>query len=212
MFKPEPLAYHEPMRIVCPSCAATYDVPVPQLAPGRSVRCARCSTDWTPVPDLVPVRESFAAPVVPETKISPAIQSKFPTTLLPATPAFVETGERADLINPPRTTSAMTDPIPGAATLSQTAPRFALKGGPDPHEAAAEEAEAPDDFIQDDAEFLPAPMVPRPPATASMFGWVVTIGLLIWFGWLAVVQRDRIIRAWPASTRAYAAVGLLRPQ
>ena len=35
------------MRIVCPSCEATYDVPDVTLgAAGRQVRCARCSTVW----------------------------------------------------------------------------------------------------------------------------------------------------------------------
>ena len=35
------------MRIVCPSCEATYDVPEAKLgAVAREVRCARCSTVW----------------------------------------------------------------------------------------------------------------------------------------------------------------------
>jgi predicted Zn finger-like uncharacterized protein len=37
------------MRIVCPSCAAVFDVPKVRLVPGQAVRCARCSTDWTPL-------------------------------------------------------------------------------------------------------------------------------------------------------------------
>ena len=38
------------MRIVCPSCAATYDVPDAAVTPGRVVRCARCGTEWAPQP------------------------------------------------------------------------------------------------------------------------------------------------------------------
>ena len=35
------------MRIVCPSCQATYDVPDAKLgAAPRQVRCAKCSTVW----------------------------------------------------------------------------------------------------------------------------------------------------------------------
>lgn len=35
------------MRIVCPNCAAAYDVPDAMLASGtRKVRCARCGTEW----------------------------------------------------------------------------------------------------------------------------------------------------------------------
>jgi len=37
------------MRIVCPACDATYDVPDAMLAGGsRLVRCAKCSNEWTP--------------------------------------------------------------------------------------------------------------------------------------------------------------------
>jgi predicted Zn finger-like uncharacterized protein len=37
------------MRIVCPSCDATYDVPDAMLAGGaRKVRCVRCGNEWMP--------------------------------------------------------------------------------------------------------------------------------------------------------------------
>ncbi len=36
------------MRIDCPSCAATYEVPDLRLKPGKPVRCARCGSDWVP--------------------------------------------------------------------------------------------------------------------------------------------------------------------
>lgn len=50
------------MRIVCPACAATYDVPDGRLLPGRVVRCARCETDWAPVAEVA------AEPAPPEAK------------------------------------------------------------------------------------------------------------------------------------------------
>lgn len=37
------------MRIACPECNAAYDVPGANLAPGRGVRCIRCSAVWVPV-------------------------------------------------------------------------------------------------------------------------------------------------------------------
>ena len=37
------------MRMVCPACSAAYEVPESLLPPGRSVRCARCGDQWTPV-------------------------------------------------------------------------------------------------------------------------------------------------------------------
>lgn len=37
------------MRITCPNCSATYEVPAAVLgATPRAVRCARCETEWTP--------------------------------------------------------------------------------------------------------------------------------------------------------------------
>ncbi len=37
------------MRIVCPSCAAEYDVPNSLVTAGRVVRCARCGGEWAPI-------------------------------------------------------------------------------------------------------------------------------------------------------------------
>ncbi len=34
------------MRIVCPGCAAEYDVPVSRMTPQRKLRCARCGDTW----------------------------------------------------------------------------------------------------------------------------------------------------------------------
>ena len=36
------------MRIACPSCDATYEVPDARLSPGKMVRCARCDNTWLP--------------------------------------------------------------------------------------------------------------------------------------------------------------------
>ena len=52
------------MRIVCPDCAATYDVPDNRLVPGRPVRCAQCSREWHPAqePDLAAARAEQVEP------------------------------------------------------------------------------------------------------------------------------------------------------
>ena len=64
--------YHEAMRIVCPACAAAYEVPEARLRPGLVVRCARCGADWAqptpePEPEPVPTPEPEAEPDAPET-------------------------------------------------------------------------------------------------------------------------------------------------
>jgi predicted Zn finger-like uncharacterized protein len=67
------------MRIVCPSCSAAYDVPDSLMTAGRSVRCARCGGDWTPVahvpdePDLPPPPAPTPAPVA--TAAAPAAEA-----------------------------------------------------------------------------------------------------------------------------------------
>jgi predicted Zn finger-like uncharacterized protein len=55
------------MRIVCPSCAAAYQVPEIKLSSGRAVRCARCAEEWAPVaqPALPPDRVFPRLPVPP---------------------------------------------------------------------------------------------------------------------------------------------------
>lgn len=62
------------MRIVCPACAATYEVPDALLAAGpRQVRCAKCGHEWMP-PGVAPAppqatAEPQAALAVPETPV-----------------------------------------------------------------------------------------------------------------------------------------------
>ena len=41
----DPQSAH-PMRLTCPACAVTYDVPDARIGAGRRVRCARCQHDW----------------------------------------------------------------------------------------------------------------------------------------------------------------------
>ena len=46
------------MRIACPNCDTSYDVPDQVLSPGRSLRCARCRQEWAPLPGFTPERAS----------------------------------------------------------------------------------------------------------------------------------------------------------
>jgi predicted Zn finger-like uncharacterized protein len=58
------------MRIRCPSCSATYEVPDTMLDPPRTVRCAKCAHDWTAVailePEVPEAPEEAAEPEVAE--------------------------------------------------------------------------------------------------------------------------------------------------
>ena len=65
------------MRIRCPSCSATYDVPDAMLDPPRTVRCARCAHDWMaePVADLALPEVSAEAP---EPEVAVAVEPAIP--------------------------------------------------------------------------------------------------------------------------------------
>jgi predicted Zn finger-like uncharacterized protein len=49
------------MRVVCPTCSATYEVQDTLLVPGRAVRCTRCGGQWAAVPSPHPAPPDFAA-------------------------------------------------------------------------------------------------------------------------------------------------------
>ena len=57
------------MRITCPSCAATYDVPESRLTPRKKARCTRCQGEW------VPVHTDDEAGSPPETVQQPLLDS-----------------------------------------------------------------------------------------------------------------------------------------
>lgn len=79
------------MRVVCPNCAAAYEVPTRLIGAGpRPMRCARCAHVWTPSiqadgpPVYSPALRTPAGPVtdVPQ---SPGVE---PTGPLPASRPF----------------------------------------------------------------------------------------------------------------------------
>ncbi len=53
------------MRLTCPNCQATYDVPAQVLTAGRKLRCAQCRVAWWPqgpVPDAAAPSSAVPAP------------------------------------------------------------------------------------------------------------------------------------------------------
>jgi predicted Zn finger-like uncharacterized protein len=61
------------MRIVCPDCAAVYEVPAALLGgPARRVRCARCGREWEARPaDPKPPEPTLAEPAPPAIEAPP---------------------------------------------------------------------------------------------------------------------------------------------
>ena len=93
------------MRIVCPSCAARYEIADEMLAKPRTVRCSRCAREWVqdPIPpvgndagtqDAVPLPEPPEPAPVPQAAELPApgspapeLQPPEPHVAAPAVPA-----------------------------------------------------------------------------------------------------------------------------
>ncbi len=133
------MRYHGWVRIVCPSCAATYDVPEAALAPGRPVRCARCGTEWAPLPATETRAPRDSPPLVPPSLIPSSLDPPDPTVWRapervsrPAVPlANPDAGADADLTRKlPRNPRVLTaQSAPGAAVRrprrSDTAPLIA---------------------------------------------------------------------------------------
>lgn len=89
------------MRIACPSCSATYDVPDSLMTPGRVTRCARCGNEWTPVA-IVAVPEEPEPPLPEEpTPVMPAVPEP-PSTGLSASPRRSAMDRLAARVEPPR--------------------------------------------------------------------------------------------------------------
>ncbi len=98
------------MRITCPECGASYDVPDTLLLAGRPVRCARCSGEWVPLAEPVPEAAeavvtadagaaNAAVPIGPVPEPAWPIQPVGEATL--AVPPAAEPGPRLVTMSPP---------------------------------------------------------------------------------------------------------------
>lgn len=123
------------MRIVCPSCQATYEVPEKLLGDApRKVRCARCGDAWVPTPapspPAAPPQPSAAVaspppPDPPEPEPEPELPP--PPPVLAEPPPSVVPRPELKLASPPA-------PRPGKglvllAALAWTASLALLVGG-----------------------------------------------------------------------------------
>ena len=98
------------MRIACPACTASYEVPDRLLAgPARTLRCSRCGADFAlpraeaPAPAAPPLVE--AAPPPP-----PAVEPDPPAAVAPEPPPAP--APRSEPLAAPRPTAAAEAPSP----------------------------------------------------------------------------------------------------
>jgi predicted Zn finger-like uncharacterized protein len=196
------------MRISCPNCTATYDVPA-ELAAGRPVvRCVQCTQEWklgqTPAPSTA----------------RPAIQAE---PLLDPIPAEILGRQPEPEPTPPDTLEKeRAAPVP-SEPMDEPAPLAAEIAGHDLETATVVEEEP----VAQAAEPPPAPA----PASAAVSpvrkesalrlvlasvagnlfavtGWAFSLGLIMALGWMAIQHRTGIMHAWPPSQRLFNWLGL----
>lgn len=112
------------MRIACPSCGATYEVPDRLLAGSpRPVRCARCGSTWTPEA-LAPAEEarSEAAPAMAGAAAPPRFVVPEPEIAAPPARAPLVADRPPPRREPaPEPLAALPEPPPVGGTLALAA-------------------------------------------------------------------------------------------
>jgi len=180
------------MKIVCPSCAATYEVPESAVTSKRAVRCARCGGDWVPgapdAPHTTPPES--AAPPPAEIAADPL-----------APPVVAEIPDIEQMPAPPEP-----DPEPLSIVPEVEGPFIAAPSVAPLTTPSAKLAQNLAAAIAAEAATSP-PAVPKPPMTA----WIASLALLAILLLASVAFREPVMKAWPASTRLYAVLGLYRP-
>ena len=186
------------MRITCPACNASYDLPEVMLGLRQAVRCARCTNDWVPSP-------SERLPAVSDTE-SDGYRSG--TLALPA-------GHLEDAAESAETASALS--AGGALQQGQGVLPVVAEGGEQLSavgNALHLDAPIPEHDPQQADEAWQTPPLsnfhPMRPVIGrgAWLGWVASLMLLCTLGCATVAWRGRVERVWPPSVRLYAVLGL----
>lgn len=220
------------MKIVCPTCEATYEVPESVLASKRTVKCARCGNNWVPGADWQPAGED-AAPAAAPADASPESPPNDPaphagTPPAPEPAASGEAGPRMaepDLhagLGEPGGEAVPHAPEPPGLSPSPVAPEFDLET-PDMQVATALPDPEPRDIPPATARLqqiaagaFGAPSrepesVAKPATRQPVAVWAVSLALLFALLLAAILFRTSIMQAWPASERVYTALGMAPP-
>ncbi len=212
------------MRIICPTCDAAYELPPDRVRPGRSVRCARCSAQWTPVPAVAAMAGALsAAPPLVDTPPPP-----MPELPPPAPEAILEPPEpvRAEPSQPEPSHPEPSHPEPlpeEPPPAPREPPQLRIVPSEPPPEPVFKPLVAPEHAPQRAAPPVIAaepgppllaaiaaepPPPPRGRLPALALAWVATLVTVALLLAATYAFRPQIVRAWPPSERAYDAVGL----
>jgi predicted Zn finger-like uncharacterized protein len=189
------------MLIVCPNCATSYQVEPSSLgATGRSVRCVRCKKVWFAAnteamaaislshqQDLAALADDGAPPA----EATPAAEAE---------PEFDRDDRGPGQLPEPRDYD-----LPPTPVTVEDAPALVPSGDPEAPPPAA--AELPIDIETVAARRLRRPP-PKPKSRWPVPGWGTAITLLIAVNIALIAFRADIVRLFPQTVAAYAAVGL----
>ena len=195
------------MRISCPNCTATYDVPA-ELAAGRPVvRCVQCAQEWK----LGQAPTASARPAIPtETLLNPIPAEILGRPREPEPkPADTLVMDRAEA-EPP---APAEEPAPLAAEIASHDLEAATLVEGEPVATAAEPVVAPEPA---------SAAVPHAPSESTLrlvlasiagnlfavTGWAFSLGLILALAWIAIQHRTGIMHAWPPSQRLFTWLGL----
>ena len=186
------------MRIICPACTASYDVPDAMLGGGRSVRCLRCLREWQPA--------SSATPVIADLPPAMPTAADLPVEERPAW---------HDASQPPAVAFAAPESADFFEAPDEARPRF---GAPEAEVPAALSIPRPSGASQslaDGRAWRGASLAPEEHGIGlkarrgdGWIGWVGSLVLLAVLVWAAIAYRDEVQRQWPPSARLYTALGL----
>lgn len=201
------------MRVVCPKCEATYELPAEMAARlPASVRCVRCGNTWEvpapvsqPMPDARPEPESNPQQIVADVPVVPASKADEAKAVgLAPTPASAgkqAQSETLDLPKPPDEgtpagkTGADTTRSRGGPVAVGLEPAVGVLPVPEPAAAKPVDVEEADEVAE-----LPAPAVRRQ--------WFISLVVLAAVITLILVLHRQIGQAWPPMMRLYQALGL----
>lgn len=195
------------MRISCPNCTATYDVPA-ELAAGRPVvRCVQCAQEWklgqAPTPSSRPAipAEPLLNPIPAE--ILGAAREPEPT------PADTLVMDRVE----PEPPAPVEEPAPLAAEIASHDLEAATLVEEEPVAPTVEPvaAPAPASAVEPPARDESPLRLVLASVAGNLFavtGWAFSLGLILALGWIAIQHRTGIMHAWPPSQRLFTWLGL----
>jgi len=185
------------MRIVCPTCDATYQVPDSALAARKTVRCARCGNSWAPLGDG---DEEVTSPAdttpKPEAPAAPAAEEILADSAAPPAPESAAPAATAS-VPPPAP-----EPVPTPPPAPAPTPEPPAVPAPEPITAAPKKAAPRPNPVHTEEDHAADLASDEPPA-APRSAWAISAGILI-LGIVAfVVLHDTIVHLWPASEQIY---------